>query len=113
VFDSEAGYFHGDVLGIRDVITFQAKTVEGLEREFRKSVDTHLEYCAKHGETPDKPYSGKFVLRINPTLHRALDSIASARGESLNSTVETMLEGLVEEYEKRAPRPGRRRSKAG
>jgi len=112
-YDPEAGYFHGDVLGLRDVITFQAKTVDGLDREFRKSVDVYLAFCAERGKDPDKPYSGKFVLRINPQLHRALDAIATAHGESLNSTVERMLGGLVEDFDKRAARPNRRRSKPG
>jgi predicted HicB family RNase H-like nuclease len=112
-YDEQAGYFHGDVLGLRDVITFEAKDVGGLEREFRKSVDVYLTFCASRGKKPDKPYSGKFVVRLSPKLHRVLDSLASARGESLNSTVERLLQERIDSPETRPAKPTRRRSKAG
>ena len=112
-YDEQTGYFHGDVLGLRDVITFEAKDVSGLEREFRKSVDVYLAFCASRGKTPDKPYSGKFVVRLSPKLHRVLDSLANARGESLNSTVERLLQERIDSPEKRPAKPTRRRSKAG
>lgn len=46
-FDDEAGIFHGEVLDLRDVITFQGTSVEGLEQAFRDSVDDYLEFCAE------------------------------------------------------------------
>ena len=44
-FDVEAGIFHGEVVDIRDVITFQGRSVEELTRAFRDSIDDYLEYC--------------------------------------------------------------------
>jgi len=44
-FDDEAGVFHGEVLDLRDVITFQGKTVEEIKKAFRDSVDDYLEFC--------------------------------------------------------------------
>ncbi len=57
-FDDEAGLFHGEVIDLRDVITFQGTSVEELERAFRDSVDDYLEFCEERGEEPDKPSPG-------------------------------------------------------
>ena len=38
-FDEEAEIFHGEVINLRDVITFQADSVEGLKKEFQASIE--------------------------------------------------------------------------
>ena len=62
-FDDEAGIFHGEVLDLSDVVTFQGRTVEELERAFRESVEDYLAFCQERGEAPDKPFSGRLMLR--------------------------------------------------
>lgn len=86
-FDAEAGILHGEVLGIRDVVTFQGKSVAEVEEAFRESVDDYLTFCKQRGEQPDKPCSGQFVVRINSELHRKASILAEAEGQSLNSIV--------------------------
>jgi predicted HicB family RNase H-like nuclease len=84
-FDNDAGLFHGRVINLRDVITFQGRSVDELREEFRNSVEDYLEFCEKRGEQPEKPFSGKFVVRIDPQLHRAV-AVAAAKEEcSLNT----------------------------
>jgi len=51
-FDEDALLFHGEILGIRDVVTFQAQTAEELLRAFHESVDEYLEWCAQGGVEP-------------------------------------------------------------
>ena len=86
-FDEEAGIFHGEVLNTRDVITFQGTSVKDLERAFKDSVEDYLAFCAGRGEQPDRPFSGKFVLRLSPEVHRRV-FIASRRAKmSLNAWV--------------------------
>jgi predicted HicB family RNase H-like nuclease len=94
-FDDEAGAFHGEVLTLRDVITFEGKTVAELRKAFRDSVDDYLEFCAKRKEAPDKPYSGKFVLRLDPSLHRAIATKAGLESKSVNAWVQEVLQGAV------------------
>ena len=65
-FDDEADIFHGQVVNLRDVITFQGRSVDELRHAFEESVDDYLAWCAKRGKTPDKPFSGKFVVRLDP-----------------------------------------------
>jgi len=92
-FDDEAGIFHGEVLDLRDVITFQGKSVEELERAFRESVDDYLAFCQARHEKPDKPFSGRLMLRLPPQLHRRIYLNAKREGKSLNQWVSEKLEG--------------------
>jgi predicted HicB family RNase H-like nuclease len=93
--DAEAGILHGEVLGTRDVITFQGESVTGLVRAFRESVDDYLAFCAERGEEPDKPFSGQFVVRVAPELHRRISLAATASGQSLNAWVNARLQEAV------------------
>jgi predicted HicB family RNase H-like nuclease len=85
--DEEADLFAGQVVGLRDVITFQGKTPAELVKAFRDSVDDYLEFCASRGEKPDKPFSGNFIVRTDPEIHRRINAIAEASGQSLNAWV--------------------------
>jgi predicted HicB family RNase H-like nuclease len=96
-FDEDADLFHGEVLNLRDVITFEGETVEELRQAFYDSVDDYLEFCAEKGEEPEKPYSGKFVVRVEPELHKRIAIEARKRGMSLNSLVGEALSKTVEE----------------
>jgi len=95
-FDSEADIFHGEVIGLRDVITFQGRTVDEVKDAFRGSVDDYLAFCAKRGEEPEKPFTGKFVLRLPPDLHRKAYIAAKKSGSSLNSWILQTLEHSTE-----------------
>jgi predicted HicB family RNase H-like nuclease len=94
-FDDEAGIFHGEVLGTRDVITFQGRSVAELETAFRESIDDYLAFCKQRGEEPDKPFSGQFVTRVPPELHRQINLAASISGKSLNAWVAEQLQAAV------------------
>jgi predicted HicB family RNase H-like nuclease len=94
-FDDEAGIFHGEVINTRDVITFQGESVAGLKKAFHDSIDDYLAFCARRGEEPDKPFSGQFVTRISPELHRKVNVAASLSGKSLNAWVAEQLQSAV------------------
>ena len=94
-YDDEAKIFHGDVLGIKDVVTFQGTTVDEIEQAFKDSVDDYLAFCKERGEEPDRPFSGKFNLRIPPDLHAKLSIAAQLQGVSLNNYIAKMLQRLV------------------
>jgi len=95
-FDDDAEIFHGEVINTRDVITFQGKTVEEIKQAFRDSVEDYLEYCAKLGQEPEKPFTGKFMLRIPPDLHRKIYVAAKQSGESINAWIKEQLAHSVE-----------------
>ena len=90
-YDGEARIFHGEVIDTRDIITFQGKSVDEIEMAFRESIDDYLGFCNERGEQPDKPFSGKFILRMSPKLHHKIYLKASRSGKSLNKwVVETL-----------------------
>ncbi len=95
-FDDEAEIFHGEVINTRDVITFQGKSVDEIKLAFRDSVEDYLEYCAKLGQEPEKPFTGKFMLRIPPDLHRKIYVAAKQSGESINAWIKEQLTHSVE-----------------
>jgi predicted HicB family RNase H-like nuclease len=94
-FDDDANLFHGEVIGTRDVITFQGTTVAQLRSAFRESIDDYLDFCKQRGEEPEKPYSGQFLARISPDLHRQISLAALAADKSLNAWVAEMLESAA------------------
>jgi predicted HicB family RNase H-like nuclease len=90
--EADEGSFVGRVVGLRDVITFEGSTFAEVEKAFRDSVDDYLDFCAKRGEQPDRPYSGKIPLRVSPETHRRAALRAQAEGLSLNQWIARRIE---------------------
>jgi predicted HicB family RNase H-like nuclease len=95
-FDADDGILVGRVIGVNDVITFHGTTVKEVVSAFRESVDDYLAACAKLGQSPDKPASGKFIVRAAPLTHRAALAMATAAGKSLNAWVVEVIEREVD-----------------
>jgi predicted HicB family RNase H-like nuclease len=115
-FDNEAQVLHGEVANTRDVITFQAETVADLKREFHKSVDVYLQFCREIGQEPEKPFSGKFVVRLSPSTHRKAYLAAKRAGKSLNTWVSEVLDEKLPDPDaakkaRRKPIPRKSRSR--
>ena len=90
-YDEDAEIFHGEVVNLRDVITFQGKSVKELKKAFADSVEDYIDFCAQRGEAPEKPFSGQFVVRVDPPIHRAVATAAKQAGMSLNKWVAVTL----------------------
>lgn len=86
-YDDDAEIFHGEVINTRDVITFQGKSVKDLRKAFKDSIDDYIAFCKERGEAPEKPFSGQFVVRVPPEVHRRAVVAAKKSGKSLNSWV--------------------------
>ena len=87
-YDDQAKLFHGDVINIKTVITFQGKSVDEIEQAFCDSIDDYLAWCAEDGVAPETPYSGKFNLNLSPSLHREVAVMAKKLKLSVDSFVE-------------------------
>ena len=90
-FIDDDNIFHGEIINLRDVITFEGETVNELKQAFQHSVDDYLDFCKQRGEDPEKPYSGKFVVRVEPELHKNITIEARKKGLSLNVWVKDAL----------------------
>jgi predicted HicB family RNase H-like nuclease len=94
-FDPSIDAFHGRVVGLQDVVTFQGRSLEELRREMAESVEDYLELCAEVGKDPEKSYRGEFLVRTTPEVHRTAAMNAEAAGMSLNAWVETAITTAV------------------
>ena len=95
--DDEAGVLHGEVINIRDVITFEGASVAEMQKAFRESVDDYLAFCAQRGENPEKPFSGKFVVRLPADLHRKAYVQAKLADQSLNGWITEVLKTVLQD----------------
>ncbi len=94
-FDADDSILTGRIAGINDVIGFHAEDAQGLVAAFHESVDDYLATCAKAGKPPEKAYSGRVMVRIDPKVHANAALAAQLSGVSLNQFSEEALAALA------------------
>jgi predicted HicB family RNase H-like nuclease len=94
-FDERDSIFVGRILGIRAIISFHGETVQELRTEFELAVNDYLADCAERGLSPEKPASGKLLLRVPPETHSRALVLAQAAGKSLNQWATEILQQAV------------------
>jgi len=70
-YDDDAGLFHGEVVNIRDAITFQGRSVDEFRRAFAESVEDYVAFCQARAKKPNSPCpasspSGSTLRPIGP-----------------------------------------------
>jgi len=83
-YSDEDGCLVGHIAGIKDIVGFHGESVTEMRSAFEEAVDDYLSLCAETGKRPDKPYSGRIMLRVPPELHAQVAMQAEASGLSLN-----------------------------
>lgn len=96
-FDDEDEIFVGKLAGISDTITFHATTVNDLRAAFHEAVDDYLATCARLGKSPQKTFSGRLMLRVDPAVHAKAAMAAELAGKSLNQWSEEVLDKAAQE----------------
>lgn len=86
-YDAGDRIFHGRVIGITDLVSFEGTSVEELEADFRAGIDSYLQGCREHGVEAQRPYSGRFVLRLSPEVHRDASIAARLARSSMNNWI--------------------------
>lgn len=94
-FDPDLDLFRGEILGLNGGADFYGKSPASLRKEFRNSLKVFLEVCEENGVEPTKEYSGKFNLRIPPSLHSEISARATAENKSINQWVSEVLRQSV------------------
>lgn len=94
-FDERDNIFVGRILGLRSIISFHGETVAQLRREFAAAVEDYLRDCKEQGVEPEKPASGKLLLRVPPEVHSRALVAAQAKGKSLNQWATEALQRAV------------------
>jgi len=95
------GVIHGKILHINDLVTYEAKTVDQIEEEFKAAVDDYLETCEQVGKAPNKPFSGTFNIRIGPERHQELGAFSTLTGNSINETIKVAIDDFLKNKEKK------------
>jgi len=94
-YSDEDQCFVGHIAGIQDIVGFHGESVTELRGAFVEAVDDYLETCARLNRAPQKPYSGKLMLRIPPEVHAAVAIAAEVSGKSINQwATETFTEAV-------------------
>lgn len=94
-FDERDNIFVGRVLGLRTMISFHGETVAELRHEFEVAVEDFVRDFKEKGLKPEKPASGKLLLRVSPEVHGAALVAAQAAGKSLNQWAAELLQDAV------------------
>ena len=63
-YSAEDRIFYGKILGISDLVDFQAESTHTLEDEFQKAVDDYLEFCARTGKAPQREHIGTKMITV-------------------------------------------------
>ena len=90
-YSDDDACFIGHLAGIRDIVGFHGDSVANLRAAFEEAVDDYLATCEKLGRTPQRPYSGKLMLRLDPNTHARAAMQAQAQGKSLNAWAQETL----------------------
>ena len=83
-------------------ISFHGESVAEFEANFHAAIDHHLAASTKLDSAPEKPASGKLMLRIAPAVHAAALKAAARSGTSLNKWAESLRAHLAK---RRGSRP--------
>ena len=100
-YSDEDQCFVGHIVGISDIVGFHGECVSELRAAFHEAVDDYLETCAKLGRPPQKPFSGKLMLRVPPDAHAAVATAAGVSGKSINQWATEALLRAVENARER------------
>ena len=96
-YDPDADIFHGDVLHLTDVVTFQGRSLDELKTALADSVEDYFTLCKEAGKSPQKPFSGRFNVRLTPELHQKAAQTAALEGLSLNNWIVGAVEKAIKE----------------
>ena len=87
------------------MISFHGETVAQLHREFKKAIDDYLADCDERGVGPERPASGKILLRVPAEVHGAALLAAQVAGKSLNQWATDVLRRAARADQSPPPQP--------
>lgn len=101
-YSHEDGVLFGKVIGIRDLVNYEAETAKEIEPAFKCAVDTYIADCEAAGEQPNKPFTGSLNVRISSEVHEDLFIIATQKNKKLNTVIAEFLAESVKKAKKLA-----------
>jgi len=93
-YSAEDHCLYGKLAYIRDLVNYEATTVNNLEKAFKEAVNEYLAFCRDNNKQPNVPFKGTFNIRVSPDLHR--QATIAAGEQSLNAFVSEAIKEKVE-----------------
>lgn len=91
-YSDEDECFIGRIAGIRAIVGFHADSVATLKKAFHAAVDNYIVVAKARGELPEKPFSGRMMLRLPSQVHARVSFAAERAGLSVNQWAAQALE---------------------
>src|SRR5690606_16435491 len=98
-YSADDEMLHGNIIGINDLVTYEAESTFGLKQAFHEAVDDYLSTCAAIGKDPQKTFKGSFNVRIPSELHKEASMVAARQQISLNDLVKAAIAYAVEHHD--------------
>lgn len=95
-YDPEIQMFRGEFVGLNGGADFYADSIRKLRREGEISLRVFLDFAKKKNIPAKKRFSGQFVLRLDPEIHKKYAVLARSRNMSLNQVLSQTLEQAVD-----------------
>ncbi|SEK26865.1 type II toxin-antitoxin system HicB family antitoxin [Parapedobacter koreensis] len=90
-YSADDEVLHGKIIGINDLVTYEAASTTELKQAFHEAVDDYIATCEAIGKQPQKTFKGSFNVRIPSELHKEASIVASQRHISLNDLVKAAI----------------------
>jgi len=90
-FSLEDNVFHGRVVGIDGLISYEGQDLKNLKSDFEEAIEAYFEMCEEAGIKPQKPYYSRFTVEISPSLHKRSANVTAKHSKSINEAVEEAL----------------------
>ena len=95
-YDRENRVLCGKILGMpKDSISYEGRTVEELEDDFKAGIDSYIEGCKELGIKPRKAYNGVLNVRIPSEIHCKIALIAENSGTNINAFIRNSIEKAI------------------
>lgn len=95
-FDPDIAMFRGEFVGLNGGADFYADSIAKLRKEGEISLRVFLEFAKEKNIEPKKRFSGQFVLRLKPEVHKKYALLAKSKNMSLNQVLSNTLERAAE-----------------
>ena len=94
-YSSEDNLLFGKVLGISGLISYEGRTGQELEKDFKNALEDYFDACKESEKIPEKPFKGSFNVRISPDMHQKAVLLARENKMSLNSFIAESLRDAI------------------
>lgn len=90
-YDRGSNLFQGKVEGVISELSFEDSTVDGLEKNFRETIDNYLRWCEENGKEPEEQFTGDIKIQTHPNLLARMFLLCEEMGLSVDRFIEDAL----------------------